>query len=76
MFWTGGRPALIGMIHLRALPGTPKNSWNLNQIVEKAVEETEILKNFDGLIVENMHDLPYVKNVGPEILTSMTVACM
>ena len=27
------------------------------------------------IIVENMHDLPYVQKVGPEILTSMTSAC-
>ena len=41
------------------------------------MQETEILAKYglDGLIVENMHDLPYVQNVGPEILTSMTAAC-
>ena len=41
------------------------------------MQETEILAKYglDGLIVENMHDLPYVQKVGPEILTSMTSAC-
>ena len=49
----------------------------LTQIIDKAVQETEILAKYglDGLIVENMHDLPYVQKVGPEILTSMTSAC-
>ncbi|KHJ81339.1 hypothetical protein OESDEN_18975 [Oesophagostomum dentatum] len=30
----------------------------------------------DGIIVENMHDIPYVKPpLGPEIVSGMTLAC-
>ena len=62
------------MIHLRPLPGTPLNKGQkCSKIIEAALQEAEILGKYcDGIIVENMHDLPYVKNPGPEILTSMT----
>ncbi len=70
------RPQLIGMIHLKALPGTPRaRGQTVSEIIDKALEETEMLKDFDALIVENMHDLPYVQNPGPEILTTMSLAC-
>jgi len=72
-------PALIGMIHVRALPGTPFNTDTMDRIVETAVAEAETfqLSGFDGIILENMHDRPYLKcNVGPEIVAGMTrVAC-
>lgn len=29
----------------------------------------------DGLIVENMHDVPYSFSVGPEVCASMTAVC-
>ena len=67
------------MIHLRALPGTPLHKGQkVSKIIDAALQEVEILAKheYDGLIVENMHDLPYVKNPGPEILTSMTSACV
>lgn len=72
-------PALIGMVHVRALPGTPFNTDSMDKIVETAVAEAETyqLSGFDGIILENMHDRPYLKcNVGPEIVAGMTrVAC-
>ena len=72
------RPQLIGMIHVRALPGTPlNNGQNLREIEKIALQETEILAkhDFDGLIVENMFDIPYTQNVGPEIVSCMTKLC-
>ncbi|XP_072278557.1 uncharacterized protein F13E9.13, mitochondrial-like isoform X2 [Pyxicephalus adspersus] len=29
----------------------------------------------DGLIVENMHDIPYTLNIGPEVTASMAAVC-
>lgn len=29
----------------------------------------------DGLIIENMHDVPYSVSVGPEVCACMTVVC-
>ena len=66
----GNKKAVIGMIHLQALPGTPKYTGSINQIIEKALEEARIYRQagIDALMIENMHDVPYIKNdVGHEI---------
>jgi membrane complex biogenesis BtpA family protein len=67
--------ALLGMIHLAALPGTPRSNQPLSAIVRQAVDEAKLLVDagFDGLIIENMHDAPYLRReVGPEIVSAMT----
>eukprot|EP00761_Pharyngomonas_kirbyi_P012581 gb/GECH01012608.1/.p1 GENE.gb/GECH01012608.1/~~gb/GECH01012608.1/.p1 ORF type:complete len:336 (+),score=106.94 gb/GECH01012608.1/:1-1008(+) len=67
--------ALIGMVHVRALPGTPAADAPLSAIVDKAVEEADLLLRggFDAIVLENMHDTPYVlRDVGPEITAAMT----
>jgi membrane complex biogenesis BtpA family protein len=66
--------ALIGMVHVQALPSAPFHRHSIDQIVDRAEEEAAALASagFDGLIIENMHDRPYVHgSIGPE-----TVACM
>ncbi|XP_010889715.1 uncharacterized protein F13E9.13, mitochondrial isoform X2 [Esox lucius] len=47
------------------------------QIIEEACGEAELYRNagIDGLIVENMHDIPYTFSVGPEVCASMTAVC-
>ncbi len=70
-----GKP-IIGMIHLKALPGTPKFNNSTNEIIEAALDEVEIYKNagIDALAIENMHDVPYLKNdVGHEITSIMSI---
>jgi membrane complex biogenesis BtpA family protein len=71
--------AVIGMIHVQALPGTPGNHLTFAQIINQAVEEAILYQNqgLDAIMLENMHDLPYLNTkVGPEITASMTaVAC-
>ena len=73
------RKTLVGMIHVAALPGTPNHRLAMGAIVERAVDEARLLAKagFDALILENMHDAPYLmRRVGPEIVASMTaVAC-
>jgi len=67
---------IIGMIHLKALPGTPKFNNNINEIIDTALHETEIYKSagIDALAIENMHDVPYLKNnVGHEISSIMSI---
>lgn len=66
---------IIGMIHVQALPGTPKNHLTPNQIIEKALSEAHLLKEsgIDALMIENMHDVPYLKkDVGPEVTALMS----
>ena len=70
--------ALIGMVHVRALPGTPHYQVPVDQIVHEAAEEARVLVQygFDGLIVENMHDRPYVHGAKPpEVVAVMTRVC-
>jgi len=66
---------IIGMVHVQALPGTPNNKLTIPQIITKAVEEAKLYEQngLDAIIMENMHDVPYLnKIVGPEITASMT----
>ena len=66
---------IIGMIHVDALPGTPNNKYSISQIISKAVQEAILYEQngLDAIILENMHDVPYLnRNVGPEITASMT----
>ena len=72
----GSRPKIVvGMIHVRALPGTPKHAGGMAPILDRALEEAEIYRScgIHALMVENMHDVPYVQRPGPEILAAMAV---
>jgi len=67
---------VIGMIHVDALPGTPKYGGNVEQIIENAINEAEIYKStgVGGIMIENMHDVPYLNNSsGPEIVSTMAI---
>jgi len=66
---------VIGMIHVQALPGTPRCGQPLESIVERARTETRMYAEagVDGVMIENMHDVPYLNGqVGPEITAAMT----
>jgi membrane complex biogenesis BtpA family protein len=73
--------ALIGMLHLPALPGSPGqwslvNSTGLDGIINRAIEEAKVYcdAGFHALLIENMHDRPYLKGaVGPETVATMAV---
>lgn len=71
--------SIIGMVHVGALPGTPRSNEKMELIVHKAVSEAKDLEEMgiDAILIENMHDRPYLnKSVGPEIVSAMTaVAC-
>jgi membrane complex biogenesis BtpA family protein len=66
---------VIGVIHVAALPGTPRNTQGVVEITKAATTEAQLYRDsgVDGLIIENMHDVPYLKGeVGPEIVAAMT----
>ncbi len=68
--------SVIGMVHVQALPGTPKHQFSVQQIIDLALEEALIYKKagIDSIMIENMHDIPYLKNgVGHEVSTAMTL---
>lgn len=67
------------MIHAGALPGTPASRATLRELEAQAVAEARIYRaaGVHGLMLENMHDVPYLRgSVGPEITASMTVLAL
>ncbi|MBN2052861.1 BtpA/SgcQ family protein [Candidatus Woesearchaeota archaeon] len=66
---------IIAMIHVPALPGTPKNSMSSEEILSKAIAEakTYLELGLKTVMIENMHDVPYTKSIGPEITGMMAV---
>ena len=64
------------MIHLKALPGTPKNTLNSSEIIRAALLEANMYTKagVNAIMIENMHDVPYLKgSVGHEISSLMTL---
>jgi len=75
----GRSKALIGMVHVGALPGTPRGVRSVAEICDVAAAEARTLARagFDAILVENMHDRPYVHGEqGPEIVSAMTRAAL
>lgn len=71
---------LIGMVHVGALPSAPNNTQSVAQLITQATKEARQLEaaGFDAIIIENMHDIPYVhgEELTPDITSAMTaVAC-
>lgn len=67
---------VIGMVHVKALPGTPQSNLEIPQIIEEALKEAITYKNagIDAIMIENMHDIPYLKGgVGHEVSSVMTL---
>jgi len=76
---TFGAPAcaLIGMVHLPPLPGSPGWGGSLETVIGAARRDAERLVQggCHGLLVENMGDVPYLKGeVPPETVAAMTIA--
>jgi membrane complex biogenesis BtpA family protein len=73
----GRRHALVGMIHLLPLPGSPRfdSSRGMGLVLDQALEEVRILEagGFDGVIVENGWDVPFLP---PDEISHETVAAM
>ncbi len=71
-------PALVAMIHVGALPGTPRSQRSIREIAHSAAGEARLLarEGADAILLENMHDAPYLnREVGPEIVAGMTAVC-
>lgn len=70
------RRTLIGMVHVGAMPGTPFHEAPVSHAAAVAADEARMLVDagFDAVLIENMHDRPYVHGdrLGPEIVAGMT----
>src|SRR5687768_15528330 len=72
----GAPRALVGMLHVGALPGTPAARHSIDKLIEQTVAEAKIYRDagFTALALENMHDRPYLRSgIGPEVTAAMTV---
>ncbi len=72
---------IIGLVHLRALPGAPRYSGeSMHDIFAAAKADARTLAagGIDGIIVENASDMPFMRpeNIGHETTAAMTAACM
>jgi membrane complex biogenesis BtpA family protein len=70
------RKPLVGVIHVGALPGTPRSGRSVDELTEFAVREAAAYREggVDALMIENMHDVPYLRgSVGPEVVAAMAV---
>jgi len=67
--------ALIGMVHLCPLPGSPSESHTLDETVRLAVADAKALADagFDALMIENFGDAPFrATEVDPHTVAAMT----
>ena len=68
---------VVGVIHLGALPGTPASALGVEALSELAARDAAVYRDggVDGLMVENMHDVPYLRAgaLGPEVVAAMAV---
>lgn len=65
---------LIGMIHLKALPTSPKCSMSLEEIFHEAKQDLEALQQSKctAAIVENFFDTPYTNELSLETIVAYT----
>src|ERR1700753_414346 len=75
------RKPVIGVIHLKPLPGAPRyDGEDVRAIYAAAAEDARTLAagGIDGIIVENASDLPFARpeDIGPETVAALTAACL
>lgn len=71
----GRRGAIIGMIHLPPLPGSP-GACPMKEILERALADARALESggVDGVMIENFGDTPFWKDaVPPATVAAMAV---
>lgn len=74
MILNSGHKALIGVVHLSALPGAPRWGGNWASIIKKAVADARAYEQggAHAVFIENFGDVPFTKSaVGPETVAAM-----
>jgi len=73
----GKRKLLIGVVHLRPLPGSPRWDGDMDRVLEAATADAQAYERggADAIIVENFGDAPFAKdNVPAETIAAMATA--
>lgn len=70
------RCVLVGVLHLPALPGSPRGG-SIDRAVEQTARDAKVLSDagFDGLVVENFNDVPFFATHVPPITIAAMTAC-
>lgn len=69
--------ALVGMVHLGPLPGSPRWAGDLGAVLDAAERDADALVagGCDALLVENMGDVPWLRGeAGPWTVAAMALA--
>ena len=70
-----GRRAVIGMVHLAPLPGSPLFGGSMGEVIDAAVRDAVAIREggCDALMFENFGDRPFSKSAAaPETVSGMT----
>jgi membrane complex biogenesis BtpA family protein len=75
------RRPVIGVIHLRPLPGAPRYAGEaMRDVYAAAAADARTLAagGIDGIIIENASDMPFRRPelIGPETVAALTAACL
>ena len=71
------RKVLIGVVHLKPLPGSPRHRQTMADIIKFAVADAAAYERggAHAIFIENFGDVPFTKtNVAPETIAAMTAA--
>lgn len=71
------QPLLIGVVHLRPLPGAPRWAGDMEAVLAAAVADARAYEHggADAVVVENFGDVPFTKGaVPPETVAAMAAA--
>ncbi|KUH32569.1 hypothetical protein APY94_09350 [Thermococcus celericrescens] len=68
------RKPLIGMVHLKPLPGSYLYGGSLDDVIEAALRDAKTLEKagFDAVMVENFGDVPFPKYVDKTTVAAFT----
>jgi membrane complex biogenesis BtpA family protein len=75
--FSAAQKILIGVVHLKPLPGAPRWGGNLKALIDFAIADARAYERggAHAIFVENFGDVPFTKtNVGPETIAAMTAA--
>lgn len=73
--WNDITHPVIGMVHLRPLPGSPRYAGDLTAVIDAALADAQAWRQVGahGLMVENFGDVPFFKSDVPrETIAAMT----
>ena len=72
----GCKKPIIGCLHLRALPGSPRwdSSFSIQEHIDLMSEQARILMDlgYDAAVFANEADIPYVQSVSPAVIATYT----